>query len=209
MGPLRREMEEPPTMEETVREEEEDVVVMEEKGIPVEEESEAGDREDEALENDGDRNRIPDPLVNVFTYELIEDAVVAEDNHVYDAASIKSWFENLRSQGREIISPHTKRVMGDTLRKPERTRQLDSARGRLRRRHSKKLDYDEADDIASVVTLGQIFAAIDPLRDLFKTMSWQVRWRECPRSGVWGWEWEWEGEGGRQQGQGGVAVERN
>jgi hypothetical protein len=40
---------------------------------------------------------------------------------------------------------------------------------------TKKLDLDESDPIASVNTMGMIFAAIDPLRDLFQTMSWQVR----------------------------------
>jgi hypothetical protein len=143
-------------------------------------EARMSDPEEEIVSEEGtDQKKIPDDLLNVFTYGLIDEPVVAEDGHVYDQASIQAWFETLKSHGTEVVSPTTKRPMGTTLRKAqdaaERLSKTKTSRHWVARRGSRRLDFDEGgDSIASVISMGAIFAAIDPLRDLFKTMDWQV-----------------------------------
>jgi hypothetical protein len=136
-----------------------------------------GERGSRVSENPEDQNQIPDDLLDVFTYGMIQNPVKADDGHIYDAASIRSWFDTCRSRGLEIVSPHTKKRMGESLRSaaPQVNGRKDNVRSRLQKTLSKKLDLDDEDPIASVTNIGKIFAAIDPLRDLFQTMSWQVR----------------------------------
>eukprot|EP00952_Eustigmatos_sp_NYUAD-ZCMA_P011200 45599-Eustigmatos_ZCMA.PRE.1 len=71
----------------------------------------------EGEKSDQDKKKIPDELLNVFSYEMIEEPVMAEDGRVYDESSIKDWFSSLQAQGRELVSPHTKKPMGGLLRR--------------------------------------------------------------------------------------------
>lgn len=53
-----------------------------------------------ASEQPEDQNQIPDDLLDVFTYGVIQNPVKADDGHIYDAASIRSWFDTCRTRGR-------------------------------------------------------------------------------------------------------------
>lgn len=112
---------------------------------------------------------IPENMIDMITYELYEDPVIAEDNFVYSRSSIMDWFEGCQESGESITSPLTGTRMGTTLRPdPQMERNVSAfkARGQKSQRANESTQ--------TIGTLAKIFEIIDPLRELFATKNWQA-----------------------------------
>jgi hypothetical protein len=112
---------------------------------------------------------IPENMIDMITYELLEDPVIAEDNHVYSRNSLLDWFDGCTEVGEAITSPLTGRPMGTSMKpEPNIARQVEQ----FKARGGKSLRFNESTQ--TIGTLAKIFEIIDPLRDLFATKNWQA-----------------------------------
>jgi hypothetical protein len=59
---------------------------------------------------------IPESFIDMITYELLEDPVIAEDNFIYSRNSLLDWFDGCAEVGEPITSPLTGRPMGTNMR---------------------------------------------------------------------------------------------
>ena len=119
-------------------------------------------------------DNIPENLIDMITYELLEDPVVAEDGHTYSRATILDWFAGCREAGEPITSPLNRREIGETLRPdPQTARAVESYKANFKQQGGvKSQKYNESTQ--TIGTLAKIFEIIDPLRDLFATKNWQA-----------------------------------
>lgn len=112
---------------------------------------------------------IPDNMIDLITYEIVEDPVRAEDGNVYSRDSILDWFDGCVENGEAITSPLTGKPMGTNL-KPDSA--LARAVEQFKARGGRSQRYNESTQ--TIGTLAKIFEIIDPLRDLFATKNWQA-----------------------------------
>lgn len=112
---------------------------------------------------------IPESMIDMITYELLDDPVVAEDNLVYSRNSLLDWFDGCAEIGEPITSPLTGRPMGTGMRpEPNLARQIEQ----FKARGGRSQRFNESTQ--TIGTLAKIFEIIDPLRDLFATKNWQA-----------------------------------
>lgn len=112
---------------------------------------------------------IPESFIDMITYEILEDPVVAEDNFVYSRNSLLDWFDGCAEVGEPITSPLTGRPMGTSMRpEPNLARQIEQ----FKARGGRSQRFNESTQ--TIGTLAKIFEIIDPLRDLFATKNWQA-----------------------------------
>ena len=112
---------------------------------------------------------IPESMIDMITYEILEDPVVAEDGHVYSRNSLLDWFDGCTEVGEAITSPLTGRPMSTSMKpEPNLARQVEQ----FKARGGKSQRFNESTQ--TIGTLAKIFEIIDPLRDLFATKNWQA-----------------------------------
>jgi len=57
---------------------------------------------------------IPEHLIDVITFEIMKDLVIASDNKTYDRESISAWFQQYAARGIPALSPWTHEEMSNT-----------------------------------------------------------------------------------------------
>jgi GTP-binding protein EngB required for normal cell division len=112
---------------------------------------------------------IPENMIDMITYEILHDPVLADDGHVYSRDSILDWFDGCAENGEPITSPLTGHPMGTNL-KPDT--QLAKSIEQFKAKGGKSQRFNESTQ--TIGTLAKIFEIIDPLRDLFATKNWQA-----------------------------------
>jgi len=112
---------------------------------------------------------IPENMIDMITYEILQDPVLADDGKVYSRDSILDWFDGCAENGEPITSPLTGHPMGTNL-KPDTA--LARSIEQFKARGGKSQRFNESTQ--TIGTLAKIFEIIDPLRDLFATKNWQA-----------------------------------
>ena len=112
---------------------------------------------------------VPENLIDMITFELLEDPVRAEDGYVYSRNSILDWFEGCEEVGEPLTSPLTGRPMGHTLQPDPHTAKLVET---FKNRGIKSQRFNESTQ--TIGTLAKIFEIIEPMKDLFATKNWQA-----------------------------------
>ena len=114
--------------------------------------------------------KIPEELLDVITYELIKDPVIAEDNVTYGKGNILNWFSQCKARNEPITSPMTRSEIGETLRPnypiQKSLENFLSVVGNV----SESVKDSEAPSISQ---LAKVFEVIDPIRDLLASIKWQ------------------------------------
>ena len=113
--------------------------------------------------------QIPENMIDMITYEILEDPVKAEDGYIYSRDSLLDWFDGCEENGESITSPLTGNPMGTTL-VPDVA--LAKSIEQFKAKGGKTQRYNESTQ--TIGTLAKIFEIIDPLRDLFATKNWQA-----------------------------------
>ena len=112
---------------------------------------------------------IPENMIDMITYEILQDPVLADDGIVYSKDSILDWFDGCAENGEPITSPLTGNPMGTNL-KPDAA--LARSIEQFKASGGKSQRFNESTQ--TIGTLAKIFEIIDPLRDLFATKNWQA-----------------------------------
>ena len=121
-----------------------------------------------------------------ITGELMEDPVVAEDGRSYEREQIRQWFARCTAQGTPITSPITREEIGSRL-VPNRALRQSLAQLLEQQKQQPQPPTGAAGGpaggpaegtpgaVGSVHELGEIFAQLDPLRELLKQCldGWQ------------------------------------
>lgn len=115
--------------------------------------------------------KIPEDLLDVITYGIIENPVIAEDGLTYSKKSILDWLSRCKSNNEPTTSPITRREIGETLR-PNITVQRSLDRF-LKSNVAVNFSKDGGRETPSISFLGKVFEAIDPIRDIFESVEWQ------------------------------------
>eukprot|EP01041_Mallomonas_annulata_P009012 gene9012-18658_t len=113
--------------------------------------------------------KVPEELLDVITYELIKDPVIAEDNVTYGRANILDWFAQCKARNEPITSPMTRSEIGETLR-PNYPIQRSLEVFQNSADSTSSAPESEAPSIAQ---LAKVFEVIDPIRDLLASIKWQ------------------------------------
>jgi hypothetical protein len=116
------------------------------------------------------------PIVN----DVFEDPVKAEDGKTYERSGIESWFQSLRQRDLPIISPWTRREIGEKLVRDEaaaeRAKGLRQAMKRTLRNPAREVDLRTAlQGVSSIHDLRSVFGVLDEVRDVLEQTldGWQ------------------------------------
>ena len=114
--------------------------------------------------------KIPEELLDVITYGLIDSPVIAEDNITYSKASIQDWFRQCKARDEPVTSPMTRREIGETLRPNFPVQRLLEE---FQKTASENHSIMREREAPSIALLAKVFEVIDPIRDLFTSLKWQ------------------------------------
>jgi len=113
--------------------------------------------------------KVPEDLLDVITYGLIDDPVIAEDNFTYSRQTITDWYRQCKIDGEPVTSPMYRTEVGETLRPNYPLLQkLEEFK-----RNGIDTSIVKEREAPSIALLAKVFEVIDPIRDLFASMKWQ------------------------------------
>jgi hypothetical protein len=125
---------------------------------------------------------IPEHLIDVITFEIMKDPVIASDNKTYDKESISAWFQHCATRGIPVLSPWTHEEMSNTELRPN----IDIKRGiEYFHRESEEVFSAEKKESSAISTefhqssiydLGEIFVKLDLLGDLLNVHKAFTDW---------------------------------
>ena len=117
---------------------------------------------------------VPEHLIDVITFEIMKDPVIASDDKTYDKESITAWFRQCAARGIPVLSPWTHEEMSNTELRPN----IDIKRGieDFHRENKQVISAAKKESSAistefrqsSIYDLGKIFVKLDSLGDLLK-----------------------------------------